>query len=352
MGIASHEPDGRDMPQEGESPTRFVSMADVAAAAGVSQQTVSRVVNDRPNVSEFTRRRVQEAMDRLGFRPNYAGRSLRGGRYLSVGLCAYDITQVGNLTMLDGIMGAAREHGYAITLVEMSKVDTFSLAEASRALAERPVDGVIIGMSRMAPDFESFTPQPGLPTVIVTMFAHPRCTTVDSDHYGCSTLVMDYLFARGHEQIRFVGGPDFSIDSQFREAGWQDALASRRIEPVAPLRGDWSARSGYEVGRRLAQDRAMTAVYVANDQMATGVIAALRDAGLRVPEDVSVVGVDDSLDDFVAHNELTTVRFDLHQRGREVFEHAVPKAGATDKTVAIRIPGQLIVRHTTAAPRT
>ena len=92
---------------------------------GVSQQTVSRVVNDRPNVSEFTRRRVQEAMDRLGFRPNYAGRSLRGGRYLSVGLCAYDITQVGNLTMLDGIMGAARKHGYAITLVEMSKVDTF-----------------------------------------------------------------------------------------------------------------------------------------------------------------------------------------------------------------------------------
>ncbi|MFR2950818.1 MAG: substrate-binding domain-containing protein, partial [Collinsella intestinalis] len=107
-----------------------------------------------------------------------------------------------------------------------------------------------------------------------------------------------------------MGGPDFSIDSQFREAGWQDALASRRIEPVAPLRGDWSARSGYEVGRRLAQDRAMTAVYVANDQMATGVIAALRDAGLRVPEDVSVVGVDDSLDPMVPHNELTTVRFD------------------------------------------
>lgn len=95
----------------------------------------------------------------------------------------------------------------------------------------------------------------------------------------------------------------------------------------------------------------MTAIYAANDQMANGAIAALRDSGLRVPEDVSVVGVDDSLDDFVAHNELTTVRFDLHQRGREVFEHAVPKAGATGKTVAIRIPGQLIVRHSTAIPR-
>ena len=85
--------------------------------------------------------------------------------------------------------------------------------------------------------------------------------------------------------------------------------------------------------------------------MAYGCIRGLESCGRRVPEDVSVVGVDDSLDDFVAHNELTTVRFDLHQRGREVFERAVPKAGASDKTVAIRIPGQLIVRHTTAAPR-
>lgn len=348
MGIASHEPDGRDMPQEGESPTRFVSMADVAAAAGVSQQTVSRVVNDRPNVSEITRRRVQGAMDRLGFRPNYAGRSLRGGRYLSVGLCAYDITQVGNLTMLDGIMGAAREHGYAITLVEMSKVDTFSLAEASRALAERPVDGVVIGMSRMAPDFETFDPQPGMNTVIVTMCAHPRVTTVDSDHYGCSKLVMDHLFEYGHEQIRFVGGPAFSIDSKFREAGWRDALASRRIEPVAPLRGDWTADSGYEVGRALAADRTMTAVYVANDQMAVGVIAALREAGRRVPEDVSVVGIDDSLRSMIPHVELTTVRFDLRERGRLVFEHAM---GSVDAPIeAVRIPGEL-VRRSTVAPR-
>ena len=95
----------------------------------------------------------------------------------------------------------------------------------------------------------------------------------------------------------------------------------------------------------------MTAIYAANDQMANGAIAALRGSGLRVPEDVSVVGVDDSLDDFVAHNELTTVRFDLHQRGREVFEHAVPEAGTAGKTVAIRIPGQLIIRHSTAILR-
>ena len=219
-------------------------------------------------------------------------------------------------------------------------------------MAALPVDGIIIGMSRMAPDFETFDPLPGIGTVIVTMYAHPRVTTVDSDHYGCSLLLMDHLFELGHEQIRYIGGPSFSVDEQFRRAGWQDALERRHIEPAEPLEGDWSANSGYEAGRYLAEhDRAMTAIYAANDQMANGAIAALRDSGLRVPEDVSVVGVDDSLDDFVAHNELTTVRFDLHQRGREVFEHAVPKEGVPGKTVAIRIPGQLIVRHTTAAPR-
>ena len=331
---------------------RPVSMADVARAAGVSQQTVSRVANGLPNVNEQTRQRVQAAMQELGFRPSYAGRSLRDGRYHSVGLCVNDVTKFGNLSMIDGIASAAREHNCAITLVEMSKTEEFSLAEATRRMAALPVDGIIIGMSRMAPDFETFDPLPGIGTVIVTMYAHPRVTTVDSDHYGCSLLLMDHLFELGHEQIRYIGGPSFSVDEQFRRAGWQDALERKHIEPAEPLEGDWSANSGYEAARYLAEhDRTMTAIYAANDQMANGAIAALRDSGLRVPEDVSVVGVDDSLDDFVAHNELTTVRFDLHQRGREVFERAVPKAGASDKTVAIRIPGQLIVRHTTAAPR-
>lgn len=265
-------------------------MADVARAAGVSQQTVSRVANGLPNVNEQTRQRVQAAMQELGFRPSYAGRSLRDGRYHSVGLCVNDVTKFGNLSMIDGIASAAREHNCAITLVEMSKTEEFSLAEATRRMAALPVDGIIIGMSRMAPDFETFDPLPGIGTVIVTMYAHPRVTTVDSDHYGCSLLLMNHLFELGHEQIRYIGGPSFSVDEQFRRAGWQDALERKHIEPAEPLEGDWSANSGYEAGRYLAEhDRTMTAIYAANDQMANGAIAALRDSGLRVPEDVSVV---------------------------------------------------------------
>ena len=333
---------------EGAGSQRAVCMADVARVAGVSQQTVSRVVNDLPNVSERTRERVKAAMSELGFRPSYAGRSLRGGKYRSVGLCVNDVTEVGNLTMLDGVSSAARARGYAVTLMEVSKGSNWSLTEAVRSMSALPVDGVILGMSRLAPDFEEFTPLPGLPCVIVSMYAHPRCTTVDSDQYQCSLMLMDHLLSHGHRQIRYVAGPDFSVDENFRQAGWRDELARIGVEPVEPLRGDWTADSGYEIAcQMLDRGDEFSAVYAANDQMANGVMCALRDRGLRVPEDVSVVGVDDSLADYVPRSELTTVRFDMSERGRIAFDYAVPEQ-AGSATVAIRIPGTLVERSSVA----
>ena len=336
---------------EGAGSWRAVCMADVARVAGVSQQTVSRVVNDLPNVSERTRERVKAAMSELGFRPSYAGRSLRGGKYRSVGLCVNDVTEVGNLTMLDGVSSAARARGYAVTLMEVSKGSNWSLTEAVRSMSALPVDGVILGMSRLAPDFEEFTPLPGLPCVIVSMYAHPRCTTVDSDQYQCSLMLMDHLLSHGHRQIRYVAGPDFSVDENFRQAGWRDELARIGVEPVEPLRGDWTADSGYEIAcQMLDRGDEFSAVYAANDQMANGVMCALRDRGLRVPEDVSVVGVDDSLADYVPRSELTTVRFDMSQRGRIAFDYAVPEQPG-GPTEAIRIPGTLIERSSVAQAR-
>ena len=325
-----------------------VSMADVAKKAGVSQQTVSRVVNDQPKVSEKTRQRVQKTMEELGFRPNFAGRSLRSGKYHSVGLCLYNITEYGNLSTLDGILSAAREHGYAITMIEMGDDAPISLASASRQMLELPIDGMIISMSIKANDFKEFKPSSELNTVLLTMYKHPHCTTVDSDQYGCSKLVMDHLFSHGHRNIRFVAGPEYSVDSIFRERGWRDELASQGLEAVQPLHGDWTANSGYEIGERLAKDEDATAIYVANDQMAMGVIAALRNAGRKVPADVSVVGVDDSLEEMVPHTELTTIRFNLIERGRSAFEHAILRPDPDDEVCHIRIPGKLIERATVA----
>ena len=338
----------RDEARPGSRP---VSMAEVACAAGVSQQTVSRVVNGHPNVSERTRDRVLAAIRELGFRPNFAGKSLRSGRYNSLGLCLYNVDQFGNLATIKGILSAAGEMGYAVSTLEMDDRVPFSLAEASRRMMELPIDALIISMSIKAADFEDFSPHPGLSTVLLSMYDHPLCTTVDSDQYECSRLIMEHLFAHGHREIRFVSGPLYSVDSVFREKGWRDELVSRDLRVAEPLRGDWTARSGYEIGLRLARDPDVTAVYVANDQMAVGVWEAFAQAGRRVPEDVSIVGVDDSLERSIPNVRLTTVRFDLFERGRMAVEHALLGSAPGYQPKSIRIKPTLVVRDSVADVR-
>ena len=330
---------------------RPVSMAEVAQAAGVSQQTVSRVVNGHANVSEQTRARVLSAIRELGFRPNFAGKSLRSGRYNSLGLCLYNVDQFGNLATVKGILSAAGEMGYAVTTLEMDDRVPLSLGEATRRMMALPIDALIISMSIKASDFERFSPQPGLSTVLLSMYEHPLCTTVDSDQYECSRLVMEHLLSRGHREIRFVSGPTYSVDSVFREKGWRDELLAHGLYVSEPLRGDWTARSGYEAGVRLARDPRVTAVYVANDQMAVGVWMALEAAGRHVPDDVSIVGVDDSLERTLPNVRLTTVHFDLFKRGRTAVEHALLGSGPGYQSVAIRIPPALVVRDSVADVR-
>ena len=330
---------------------RPVSMAEVAQAAGVSQQTVSRVVNGHANVSEQTRARVLSAIRELGFRPNFARKSLRSGRYNSLGLCLYNVDQFGNLATVKGILSAAGEMGYAVTMLEMDDRVPLSLNEATRRMMALPIDALIISMSIKASDFERFSPQPGLSTVLLSMYEHPLCTTVDSDQYECSRLVMEHLLSRGHREIRFVSGPTYSVDSVFREKGWRDELLAHGLYVSEPLRGDWTARSGYEAGLKLARDPRVTAVYVANDQMAVGVWMALEAAGRHVPDDVSIVGVDDSLERTLPNVRLTTVRFDLFKRGRTAVEHALLGSGPGYQSVSIRIPPALVVRDSVADAR-
>ena len=326
--------------------------ADVAARAGVSRQTVSRVVNGQSNVTAKTRERVERAMDELGFRPNYAGKSLRDGSYRSIGICMHNITRMGNVGVLDGVMSAARERDYALTVIELNEDSRFSLADASRRMAARPIDGMIINMNRMAADFADFRPAAGINTVILSMYAHPFCTTVDSDQYGSAELVTNYLLANGHTRISHIAGSKGSISSAFRVSGWRDTLERARVEPGSIYVGDWSADSGYAAGEAVAREidagspQAPTAVFAGNDQMALGAIAALENAGLSVPDDVSVIGVDDALRGVIPHNRLTTVRFDLAKSGRLAFEAAVGGTGASGHPESIRVPGELVERAT------
>ena len=169
------------------------------------------------------------------------------------------------------------------------------------------------------PDFDEFQPPQDLPVVLISEDPANHCPTIDADQYGCSTAIVDYLLSKGHRTVYHIAGPSSSRAAESRAQGWRDALEQMGI-PVPPTYvGDWEADSGYQAGLSLARDPGCTAIYAANDQMAYGAMLGLRAGGKRVPEDVSVVGVDDSLVGMVPRLNLTTMRMKFTEIGREAF---------------------------------
>ena len=316
-------------------------MVDVAREAGVSLKTVSRVVNEPDAVRPATRDAVHAAMERLGFRTNYAARSLKLGSYKTVGLVFFEL-HGGELSVLSGISTAAAQKGYAITLVTAAPGEQLTLGEAARRMATLPVDAMIFNLGRMVDDFEGYRSPTGLKTVIVTPFEQVGCTTVSDDQAGAARIAVQRLIELGHRQIRFIAGPAESLASRNRELGWREALAQAGLDAVEPLRGDWDADSGYEAGARLAaSDAECTAILAGNDNMAYGAMLALRDAGVDVPGDVSVIGFDDSLPGVVPNSRLSSIRFDHAELGRRAFEEALLAEAAPRRVL---VPATLIER--------
>ena len=317
------------------------SMVDVAREAGVSLKTVSRVVNEPDAVRPATRDAVHAAMERLGFRANYAARSLKLGSYKTVGLVFFEL-HGGELSVLSGISTAAAQKGYAITLVTAAPGEQLTLGEAARRMATLPVDAMIFNLGRMVDDFEGYRSPTGLKTVIVTPFEQVGCTTVSDDQAGAARIAVQRLVELGHRQIRFIAGPAESLASRNRELGWREALAQAGLDAVEPLRGDWGADSGYEAGACLAaSDAECTAILAGNDNMAYGAMLALRDAGVDVPGDVSVIGFDDSLPGVVPNSRLSSIRFDHAELGRRAFEEALLAEAAPRRVL---VPATLIER--------
>lgn len=323
------------------------SMVDVAREAGVSLKTVSRVVNEPDAVRPATREAVEAAMGRLGFRANYAARSLKLGSYKTVGLVFFEL-KGGEMSVLSGISAAAAAQGYAITLVTAREGEDLTLGEAARRMSTLPVDAMIFNLGRMVDDFEGYRSPSGLKTVIVTPFEQAVCTTVSDDQAGAARMAVRRLVELGHRQIRFIAGPEGSLASRNRELGWREALAEAGLDAAEPLRGDWGADSGYEAGARLAADAGCTAILAGNDYMAHGAMLALRDAGKRVSEDVSVIGFDDALPGRVPSPQLTSIRFDHVSLGRRAFDEALAPNAAPRRVL---IPATLVERASIAVAR-
>ncbi len=299
----------------GKQPAAAV-MRDVARLAGVSHQTVSRVLNYHPNVREETRERVLRAVRQLNYRPNALARGLTGRRSRAIGVVAFDTTLYGPTTTVLGVERAAHRAGYTITIVAPQQLDPAGIADAVSRLAEQSVAGVVVIAPMMAAARAARLLPAGLPTVVVEPDANSRLPTVCVDQVAGARLAVEHLLSLGHETVWHLSGPHDWREARDRIEGWRQALkAARRHVPLL-LTGDWSPRSGYTAGRWLAGQAEVTAVFSANDQQALGLLRAFHEAGIRVPDQISVVGFDDIPEAAYLSPPLTTVRQDFDEVGR------------------------------------
>ena len=324
-------------------------MADVAARAGVSVMTVSRVLNGFAGVTDETRLRVEQAVSALGYQANTAARILAGGRSRTVGVMAVETEQFGPSHMLFGIEAAAREAGHLLSFVTLGRSghDMGSTLERLRAshvegvIVVAPVRRVVEAVARLEGD---------LPLVVVGGDPDIGTPTVTIDQLEGARVATRHLLELGHRTVHHVSGPQSWIDATARRRGWSDTLRAYPAPRGRPVGGDWSAAGGYVAGLRLAGDPVVTAVFAANDQTALGVVRGLHDAGRRVPEDVSVVGFDDTPESGYFLPPLTTVRQDFAEVGRRSVQLLLALADGAPVERHVVVPAQLVVRASTAPP--
>jgi DNA-binding LacI/PurR family transcriptional regulator len=326
-----------------------VTIRDVAAHAGVSHQTVSRVINGGNAVRPATQARVEQAIAELGYRPDALAQSMARGRSGYLACLSPNLTDYTFAGIIHGAETEAREHGYYLMSASAADADTFAaliadLTESGRA------EGIIV-INPYADDRHHFLPA-DFPTVFAG--ARPRQDAADSvalDDVAVARHVTEHLLGLGHRRIGMVTGPLGEDCAQDRMAGYYEALSTAGLveEPALILEGNWLAPSGYEAFRRFfTLEDPPTAVFAQNDQMAVGVLRAARDAGLLVPDELSVIGIDDIPLAAYFAPPLTTVRQDFAAIGRQAARlliRAVQEPQADHEHLLL--PGEFILRRST-----
>ena len=327
-------------------------MTDVARAAAVSHQTVSRVLNGHPNVRPATRERVLAAIEQLGYRPNLAARALASGRSNQLGLVTLNTMLLGPIATLYAVEQAARSSGYSVSITSVRSIDRQSLSESVERLLQQAVAGVIIIAPVVSRDSALDALPPELPAVVVEADPESAISAVTVDSRLGASLATRHLLELGHRTVFHISGPQDFIEAQQRIAGWRETLEQAGSPVPEVIVGDWSAQAGYDAGHVLAELPDVTAVFAANDNTALGLLRALSEQGRSVPGDISVVGFDDIAEAGFFTPPLTSVRQDFAEMGRRTVELLLRQIETGARSVEhITLPPELILRESTARPR-
>ena len=334
--------------------TRVATIFDVARLAGVSHQTVSRVLNDLPNVRPATRQRVEKAIVALNYRPSPAARALVTRRSRTIGLITTGGPDYGPARTVLHFNEAARSSRYAVSMASMLGSDPDSLRSAVELLLRQNVEAIVLIAAQRGALETVQGIELGVPLVAVESSGRGDFHSVAIDQYRGARAAVAHLAELGHTRIRHLAGPADSTDATERQRGWRDELAARGLVALEPLVGDWSPASGFAFGNTLARQGVpldFTAVFAGNDQMALGLVHALAGHGFAVPADVSVIGFDDIPEAAFFAPPLTTMRQDFDSLGRDIlFTLLAVLADEEPPGVPPMVP-ELIVRASTAPPR-
>jgi LacI family transcriptional regulator len=351
-------------PAEVRGVRQKVTIRDVATAAGVSHQTVSRVINHRPDVADDTRRRVWQIIEDLNYQPSAIARSLIRRRSYTLAVVTAGLKYVGPSRTLSGITEQAEEMGYTLVLKELPRFDSDDIQPLLNSLLARQVDGILWAVPEIGANrawLEDRPPDIAAPLTFLTMQARPGVSSVSVDNYRGGYLATKHLLQMGYRHIGHIAGPLDWWEARQRLAGWRDTLrqAGRPAADHQWKAGNWSAASGEQaIGPLLDAYPEMDALFVANDQMALGVLQVACRQGLRVPQDLAVVGFDDIPEAAYYWPPLTTVYQDLRRLGRTAvreLSRAVEAGHQQDgpaSPVTLSLQPELIVRDSSAAQGT
>ncbi|HET9905232.1 MAG TPA: LacI family DNA-binding transcriptional regulator [Anaerolineales bacterium] len=333
------------------------TIKEVASMAGVSTQTVSRVINERPDVSPETRKRVQEVIKALSYQPSALARSLIRQRSHTLGVVTAGLKHLGPSRTLSGITSAAEEAGYSLLLKELPTYDTEDVQPIFQAFLSHHVDGIIWAVPEVGENRKWVNNPPAdieIPLVYITMEPRNNLSIVSIDNYLGGRIAMAHLLEQGYHKIGHISGPLDWWEARQRMAAWKDVLteAGRNAEDSHCVEGNWSSASGaLAIEKLFYQYSDMDAIFVANDQMALSVLQFFAEKQIRVPEDMGIVGFDNIAESAFFSPALTTVQQDQHNVSKVAVAEVIKVIEAGWQELdpvapqSIILPPTLIVRQ-------
>jgi LacI family transcriptional regulator len=341
------------------SKSRQITISEVAKEAGVSSQTVSRVINNRQEITPETRQHVQEVIKRLGYQPNAIARSLSLRRSHTLGVVTSGLEYYGPSHILIGVEQGANQQGLSILLNLIHQPENENIGPIVNGLISRQVEGIIWAVPQIGNNrswFQEIIPQLTIPVVFLSTQPGGDLNVVEIDNRSGAYMATEHLLKKGYRKIGLITGPLSWWAASERQRGWQDALATAGIpfRESQIVEGNWSAESGEQgLHALLAKFPDVEAVFASNDQMALGLMRAARTLGKRIPEDLAVVGFDDIPESAFYYPPLTTVRQGLYELGQAAVKTFMKlrQSEQRDESIptaqTVWLQPQLVVREST-----